>query len=253
MSEKVVKVTLLDPKENKIYTYDGNLSLITTVKDEDKKKATILLGMGSAFIVPGGSTFNEEEAAKNAAIRILQEKFKPIVVTGFNLFGFGMFPTNLQVRKDEMKICEKEYSDQIPIEPNSPVPVLFCYKLNDNEKKSITASSGSPFVGFPVIGIPPYILSSDPYTAAFLARRYEPLYPTMRSLPIFSNYANRLETNYVPALGFESRSYSPYREKESRRSGSTNSRPRSTSPRSRRHREKYLKYKQKYLSLKNNL
>jgi len=249
MSEKVVKVVLIDSVKDDVYTYDGNLTLNTTVKDEDKKKATILFGMGSAYVVPGGSTFNEEEAAKNAAIRILQEKFKPIVVTGFNLFGIGIFPTNLQVRKDEMKICDTKYDAALTgkgISHLATDPVLFCYKLNENEKKSITTSTGSPFVGFPVIGIPPYILSSDPYTSAFLARRYEPLYPTMRSLPIFSNYINRLETNYVPALGFETRGYS--RERESH-----NSRPRSTSPRSKRHREKYLKYKQKYLSLKNNL
>jgi hypothetical protein len=252
MSEKVVKVVLIDSVKDDVYTYDGNLTLNTTVKNEDKNKLSAMIpispyGLGPALAVP--SNVNEEEAAKNAAIRILQEKFKPIVVTGFNLFGIGIFPTNLQVRKDEMKICDTKYDAALTVKGITHLstdPILFCYKLNANEKNSITTSTGSPFVGFPVIGIPPYILSSDPYTTAFLARRYEPLYPTMRSLPIFSNYINRLETNYVPALGFETRGYS--RERESH-----NSRPRSTSPRSRRHREKYLKYKQKYLSLKNNL
>jgi hypothetical protein len=170
------------------------------------------LGFGPALAAP--STVSSEDAEKNAAVRILQDKFKTILSTGFSLlgFGFGIFPKNLQVDREKMKKCDSKENDLLTAKgitstpTSTPTPVdtsiLFCYKLSAEEKKSITSSSGSPFVGYPIIGIPPYILSSDPYTAAFLARRYEPFYPTMRSLPIFSNYANRLETNYVPTIGF---------------------------------------------------
>lgn len=267
MSAKVVKVALFDSDKDDVYTYDGNLTLNTTVKEEDKNRLKALipmgpLGFGPAMATPSAVT--DDEAAKNAAVRILQEKFKTILSTGFSLlgFGFGIFPRNLQVDREKMKKCEVKETAALSSAGLTSTPtstasapadtsILFCYKLSAEEKKSITSSSGSPFVGYPVIGIPPYILSSDPYTAAFLARRYEPFYPTMRSLPIFSNYANRLETNYVPAMGFETRSYSPSRGRERERSPSP--RERSSSPRSRRHREKYLKYKQKYLQLKNSL
>ena len=86
MSEQVVKVALFDSDKDDVYTYDGNLTLITTVKDEDKNRLKALIpmshvGFGPAMATPSAVT--DDEAAKNAAVRILQEKFKTILYWEF--------------------------------------------------------------------------------------------------------------------------------------------------------------------------
>ena len=77
MSEKVVKVVLIDSEKDDVYTYDGNLTLNTTVKDEDKNRLKAMIpmspfGVGPTMAMPSVET--DDEAAKNAAVRILQEK-----------------------------------------------------------------------------------------------------------------------------------------------------------------------------------
>lgn len=149
-----------------------------------------------------------------------------------------------------------------------PPDYLFCYKLNSIEKNRLVGSGGFMMVG--INGLPMGLVGSDAWTAWFLTSRF-PLfrnsiylnspsilfpsvipYPYFAPPPIFDSFAHRLDSVFLPSLGYSG--YSGERERErGKRSSSSSRKRRSSSSRSRRHREKYLKYKQKYLQLKNTI
>jgi hypothetical protein len=229
------------------------------------------------FTSSSGSDIDEKTAAKNAAVRILRENLGNVRVE--NMKECNQIEAQQKIPQKAIDLMNSSFKggaapapapapstvknpfDDFPSTTPAKPDYLFCYLVNSYEKDRLTRSGG--FNILPIGGLPMVFYGSDAWTANYLTTRFDyirnvvymnsptVLYPTITPYPIFNNFANRLDyAGSVPVFtGYESRSYSPSRGRENRRSPS----PRSSSPRSRRHKEKYLKYKQKYLQLKNSL